>query len=266
MSIFAILGATGLTGQNIVKHLLQNPENELNLYVRSQSKLIKLFPNIQENKQVHIFEGSMNDIELVSSCLDSTKAVFSVLASNDNTPGMTIARDAAATVIAALSRLKEKNKEVKLPRVVVLSSATLNPLLYAHEPIIVHYIIYYAFWHVYQDVIGAISLYQKTIESGELEIDVRFVEPGGLTEGKGSGRVGLTRDQMSDVVSYGDLGRAMVMVGEDEGLELQHVGVLVDGEEANLAPAKLASMVLTGLAWTFVPWIMTGFQYLGVAK
>jgi hypothetical protein len=264
MSTFAILGATGLTGQQLVKCLLQKPENKLNLYVRSEPKLLQLFPSIQENRQVRIFEGSMNDIPLVSSCLDGTKAVFSVLASNDNTPGMTIARDAAATVLAALFRLDEKNKDVKLPRVVVLSSASVNPLLYATEPKLVHYIVYYAFWHVYQDLIGAQKMYQKAIDAGDLAIDVRFVEPGGLTKEKETGKVRLTRDKMSPFVSYGDLGRAMVMVGEDDKLGLKNVGLVVDGEEPKM-PSGLAFTVLTGLAWTFVPWLMRGMRYIAVS-
>ncbi|EPE25202.1 NAD(P)-binding Rossmann-fold containing protein [Glarea lozoyensis ATCC 20868] len=263
MPTFAILGATGLTGQQLVHTLLQNPENKLNLYVRSRSKLTKLFPNITENKQVRIFQGSMNDIKLVSACLDSTKVVFSVLASNDSRPGMTIARDAAATILSALRNLKDRDSSAKLPRVVVLSSASMNPLLYANEPWLVHLVVFNAFWHMYYDLGEAIKLYIKEIEGGNLGIDIRFVEPGALKEGDVSGRVSLARDKVTDVVTYGDLAQAMVQTGEDEKLELRRVGVVVDGKKLGLPPG-IALTVLDGLAWSFAPWLMRSFQYLGV--
>jgi putative NADH-flavin reductase len=263
MPTFAILGATGLTGQQLVTALLQTPENKLNLYVRSQSKLRKLFPGITENKQVQIFEGSMNGIELVSACLDSTKAVFSVLASNDSRPGMTIARDAASTILSALRDLKDRNANAKLPRVVVLSSASMNPLLYVNEPWPVHVVVFNAFWHLYYDLGEAIKLYMKEVEHGSLGLDVRFVEPGALMPGEVSGKVSLARDKASDVVTYGDLAEAMVKVGEDERLELRRIGVVVDGKKLGLPPG-IALTVLDGLAWSFAPWLMRLFQYLSV--
>ncbi|PQE27519.1 hypothetical protein CJF30_00007866 [Rutstroemia sp. NJR-2017a BBW] len=58
MARFAILGATGATGQQLVKQLLKSPEHELNLYIRSKSKLLKIFPDIETDERIHLFEGS----------------------------------------------------------------------------------------------------------------------------------------------------------------------------------------------------------------
>jgi hypothetical protein len=263
MSTFAILGATGATGQQLVRCLLQNPENRLHLYVRSQPKLLKIFPEIQNHEKVRIFEGSMNDIELVSACLDSTKAVFSVLASNDNIPGMTIARDSAATIVSALKTLKERDIAAKLPRVVVLSSTSVNPLLYQNEPKLLHWIVYNAFWHLYQDLKDAERLYAQALEDGTLMADVRFVQPAALVDGDCSGVVSLSQDKMSQVLTYGDLARAMVQAGEDPDLKLHKIGVVVDGEKLSFQPG-LPMMVLEGLIWTFAPWMYKLCQYLNV--
>ncbi|KAL3418420.1 afli avfa cytochrome p450 monooxygenase [Phlyctema vagabunda] len=254
MSKFAILGATGATGQQIVRCLLQSPDNSLHLYVRSRSKLLKIFPGIQDNDSVHIFEGSMNDIELVASCIASTKAVFSVLASNDNTPGMTIARDSAATILSAFRAINEKDRSAKLPRVVVLSSASVNAVMYQNEPWYIHFIVYRAFWHVYKDLENAERLYAEASADGTLALDVRFIHPGALIVGDRSGKVNLSKDKNSAIVTYGDLALGMVQAGENSNLEANNLGITVAGNQLSMPPG-LPLIVLQGLLWTYLPWL-----------
>ena len=262
MSTFAILGATGQTGQQLTKLILLNPSNKLNLYVRSESKLLALFPDLKSNKNVTIFSGSLSDVNLIKECTSNTKAVFSVLASNENLPGMTIARDAAACILAALRKMKEEDKNVKLPRVVVLSSASLNPLLYNNGPWFVHVVIYNAFWHIYQDLEKAVKLYEAAQQDG-LDVDVKYIQPGALVEGDGCGSVKLTKEEYSPVVAYGELALAMLMAAEDEGLNWRDVGVLITGEESQL-PKGLPLVVMGGLGWSFMPWVMRALRGLGV--
>lgn len=45
MPTYAVLGATGSTGQAILNILLQSPKNTVNAYVRSKAKLLKLSPS-----------------------------------------------------------------------------------------------------------------------------------------------------------------------------------------------------------------------------
>lgn len=258
MSTFAILGATGATGQQIVKLLLRNPDDSVHLYVRNTKKLFALFPGIESNNQARIFQGSMNDANLIASCIASTRAVFAVLASNDNIPGMTIAVDSAVAVLSAMTVLRENDKSAPLPRVVVLSSVTVNPLLYKSEPKIIHWIINHAFWHVYRDLENAEKLYAEIPEDGSPKPDVRFVHPGAIVEGNCSGSVILSQQSHSAVVSYGDVARAMVQAGEDVDLKWNNVGVLIDGGDLSFTPGiavEIAGRLVKGLLWTFVPWI-----------
>lgn len=162
-----------------------------------------------------------------------------------------------------MNRLKEKTKDANLPRVVVLSASSINPLLYHTQPWLVHVVVYYAFWHIYQDLEAAEKLYMHARQNGDLEVDVRFIEPPALKEGENNGNVRLTKDELSPVVTYADLAVAMVKAGEDEGLELRKIGIVVDGEELS-PPSGIALTVLTGLLWTFAPLVMRLLKYVGV--
>ena len=69
MAAFAIIGATGRTGRQILQILAQNSANTVTVYVRSQKKLESLFPNIVEQKHVQIFVGSIDDTDLLARCI-----------------------------------------------------------------------------------------------------------------------------------------------------------------------------------------------------
>jgi putative NADH-flavin reductase len=252
MTRFAILGATGATGQQLVKQLLKSPEHELNLYIRSKSKLLKIFPNIETDERIQLFEGSMNDLELLGSCIFSTQVVFSVLASNDNMPGMTIAYDAAASILGALRILKDKGQAIQQQRIVVLSAEPVNEKLYGSSPF-QHWIIYHAFWHVYKDLERAEDLYiQAAKDSGD--IDVKFIQPGAILTGDQSGTVQLSENDHTAAVSYGDVAAAMIQAGEASNLEGTNFGVVVNGKPLT-PPLSLIYTIFRGLTFTFFPWL-----------
>ena len=81
MPTYAVLGATGSTGQEILKLLLQSPKNTVNAYVRSKVKLLKLLPKYVDNNNLHVYEGALNDITVMADCISNTSAVFSALGS-----------------------------------------------------------------------------------------------------------------------------------------------------------------------------------------
>lgn len=83
---YAVLGSTGNCGTALIQNLLKNPSNRIHAYCRNQGKLRKILPEVIDNKQVTIFEGSIYDAELMASCVSGTKAVFMVVTTNDNIP------------------------------------------------------------------------------------------------------------------------------------------------------------------------------------
>jgi N-acetyl-gamma-glutamylphosphate reductase len=96
MLTYAILGASGYTGRSILNLLLKDPNNTVNCYVRSKSKLLGLFPSLEADKSVQIFDGPLNDIPLIASCVSpGVNTVFYALGGNESVPGMRIAQDGA---------------------------------------------------------------------------------------------------------------------------------------------------------------------------
>jgi hypothetical protein len=60
MTTYAILGATGQTGSEIVKALLPTSAH-LNIYARSQARLEAQFPHISTAPNVALFIGDLSD-------------------------------------------------------------------------------------------------------------------------------------------------------------------------------------------------------------
>ncbi|GES62613.1 NAD-dependent epimerase/dehydratase [Aspergillus terreus] len=114
MPTYTILGATG----NRDPHLL------------SQQKLLRLLPELEGTKssQTQIFEGSIHDIPLLTSCIRDCTVVFLIISTNDNIPGCHMAQDTAVGVIQDLKTLKTESggANAVIPKLVLLSPATLD--------------------------------------------------------------------------------------------------------------------------------------------
>ncbi|KAI4183871.1 MAG: hypothetical protein L6R41_005144, partial [Letrouitia leprolyta] len=209
MPSYAVLGATGATGSQILKLLLKDPQNTINVYVRSQPKLFTQIPEINSNKQVNIFAGNLGDTGLIASCLKETDAVFSTVASNDNIPDTHIAQDTAQSIVVALMDLRMTQPQTKVPTIIWLSSASVNPKFYNKEPAIVHWILSHAFSFVYTDLAHAedyLKMHQKWLKAV-------FIQPGGLSEDKQRGHA-LSLEKEVTFTSYADLAAGMIEVAE----------------------------------------------------
>lgn len=114
MPTYAVLGATGATGQALLHLLLQSPKNVVNAYARSKSKLLKLLPQYTDSTNLELFEGSITDVDLLADCLSDVSAVFSVIGANENLPGLHVAQDAAHSIVAACCHLRARNPKVRL--------------------------------------------------------------------------------------------------------------------------------------------------------
>ena len=73
MVSYAILGATGRIGGHVLDLREKDSTIELHLYARSKSKILKSHPEFENNKMVSIYEGDLNDIQVIKDCIDGTQ-------------------------------------------------------------------------------------------------------------------------------------------------------------------------------------------------
>ncbi|TKA63292.1 hypothetical protein B0A55_10381 [Friedmanniomyces simplex] len=212
MSSFAVLGATGSTGSSITKILLQQDDVSIHALVRSKAKLFNTIPGIESDHRLQVYEGNVTNIDVLTECIKGTKAVFLAVAVNDNQPGCTIARDTARSVVAALERLRQEKPDCDLPRLVILSSASLSDHLMRDFPKIAHAGMLMAASHIYHDLQEAEKFLRAQEHWGVQSV---FIKPGGLVHDAQKGHQ-LSTDKQQTFLSFLDLAAGMVEVAEAE--------------------------------------------------
>ncbi|KIW54549.1 hypothetical protein PV05_06901 [Exophiala xenobiotica] len=201
----SILGATGKTGREVLRLLLAKEDVKINIYVRSRSKLVDMFPSLSSSPSISIFEGPLSDVGNMIKCLGGVQRIIFTLGENDNLPGVSVIEDGAKTVLAALAALRRDQKDWRRPRLLLLSSATWNPTLAATRPGLVHWAIKTAFFYPYADLRRGQALF---LAASSL-VDVLLVQPNGLVEDEPNGHH-ISVEWASLSVTYGDLGAAFV--------------------------------------------------------
>ncbi|KAI4123247.1 MAG: hypothetical protein LQ338_005359 [Usnochroma carphineum] len=249
MPTYAVLGATGATGSNILKLLIKNPQNTINVYARSRSKLLAQAPDIASNKSVKIFTGDLTDTALIASCLKNTDAIFSTVASNDNMPGTHIAQDTAQSIVVALMEIRMTEPKAKIPTIVWLSSASVNPHFYNQGPAFVHWLLANSFSYVYTDLAHA----EKYLKMHQKWLKVVFIQPGGLVEDKQHGHA-LSLEKQKTFLSYADLAAGMIEVAEKGGYDWQAVAVVPTTNDTAIEWSVPGKMI-KGLTFHFAPWM-----------
>ncbi|KAL2825352.1 hypothetical protein BDW59DRAFT_172430 [Aspergillus cavernicola] len=239
---FALLGATGNTGRQILKRLLQSmiPGLEINIYVRSRSKLEGLLPSISSDGRATIFEGSLKDGSLIRNCLSGATTIICTIGENENIPGVTILRDCAGAIINSLSTLRASAPTLMVwtpPRLLLLSSATWNPRFAADRPALLHWMIRNAFARPYSDL----------VQAQEMLLDVPELEPA-------TGCV-ISADFAYTAVSYEDLAEGFVELATlPEYEKITAIGVSsARAENALLYVPFVLGKVIRGLLFQFVP-------------
>lgn len=253
MAKYAVLGSTGNCGTALIQNLLQSPQlNIVHAYCRNESKLRRLVPEAAENKNVRIFAGSIYDVDLMKECIGDTKAVFLVVTTNDNVPGCRLSLDSATTVVQALQELRQSGQQI-LPRLVLLSSGTIDDHLSRDMPWLARYVLLASASHVYEDLRGT----EAMLRSHEDWISVIFVKPAGLSPDVARGHR-LTLDEQESFISYLDLAAGMIEVADDEEgrYDGRNVGVVnkTRGVGAKF-PHGTPWCILTGLVRHFFPWL-----------
>lgn len=163
-------------------------------------------------------------------------------------------QDSAATAIAALKNIKAKALPgYKLPTLVLLSSATLDPYLSRNMPSWFRPIMRTAASHVYGDLILA----EKMMRAESSWLPSIFIKPAGLSPDISRGHR-LTLDEEESFISYLDLSAGMIEAVQDpEGrYHARNVGVVnaKRGVGARF-PSGTPMCILMGLMRHFFPWM-----------
>ncbi|THY29760.1 hypothetical protein D6D01_03446, partial [Aureobasidium pullulans] len=239
-SRIALLGATGQTGRGVLQNLLEQ-DVDINIYVRSKSRLVDMFPSISCNTKVTIFEGDISDQSLLAKLLTGVDTIIFTLGWNENRPGTHIIEEGARAIITALQELSMHNEQKQAPpRLIFLSSVSwnerLNPI---DNPPLMTRIIRQAFYYPYQDLLAG----QKILCSNPNLVNVTLIQPGALIEEAASG-YDISIDKAGVGISYPDLSAAMVEVAM-EG-RFADVPAVVVTSKAGYEFGRTTMSILTG--------------------
>jgi len=248
---YAILGATGNCGTSLVQILLKNPEARINAYCRNKQKFTRLLPAESENKRVQVFEGNIKDVQLMKSCIRGVRSVFVVASMNDNMPGCSVSEDCAKTIIAALKEIKAEDETIKMPKIVVLSSATIDPHLSRKMPKWFHPIMIRAGSYVYDDL----RVQERLLREQSDWLTSIFIKPGGLSVDKQRGHK-LDFDEHESFVAYLDIAAAMVEAADDPDgkYDMRNVGV-VNANGGAAFPKGVPITIFVGLLRHYFPFL-----------
>lgn len=250
MATYAVLGATGNTGNSLIQLLLQSPNTKVHAYCRNKAKLRRILPEVLGNENVEIFEGSIEDVNLLANCVRGCRAVFLTVTSNDNIPGCHMAQDCARTVIQALEKIRaESGPGAKMPKMVLLSSATIDEHLNRNMPRLFKPIMKTAASQVYEDLIVT----ERLLRAQQDWLSTIFIKPGGLSVDKQRGHK-LSLDDQESFISYMDLAAAMIEAADDPDgrYDMKNVGVVNTGGGAKF-PRGTPLCIIVGLLRHFFP-------------
>ncbi|KAK5075026.1 Oxidoreductase dmxR7 [Lithohypha guttulata] len=250
---YAVLGSTGNCGSALIQNLLERPNVKVNAYCRNRNKLFRLLPEVVDNKRVKVFEGNINDAQLMANCVRGCKVVYMTVTSNDNIPGCSLSEDTARAVIAGLEKIKAEGKAgVVMPKVVLLSSATIDDHLARKMPWWFRPIMLTAASYVYDDLRRT----ENFLRSHADWVTTIFIKPGGLSIDIKRGHR-LSFDEEDTFISYYDLAGAMMEAGDDpEGrYDMRNVGVKNSGKEGAKFPAGTPQCILMGLVRHYFPFM-----------
>lgn len=255
MPTYALLGATGSTGSAILRSLLSNPPKSLvlNVFVRSKSKLHKMFPDIESTTafKTNVIEGTPSDATAMRECLKDVDVVMACIASNESKRGMTLCYDTATAIINALKSNREtRGSAYKTPTAIQLRSASLNPVLSAAMPWIARSMAGFCFRYIYEDVDRACRLFASSAADSQGLLHYIFIDPPSIHDADGTTPTGyklILDEKQEGALSYADLGAAFCEVAERRGeFGGKGIGVTATGT-VNMTWGTLQGYMATGV-------------------
>lgn len=249
MSAYAVFGATGNCGTSLIQQLLQLPDAKIHAYCRNKTKLATLIPEALESRRIAIFEGNISDVDIFERCIRGCKAVFLAVSTNQNTPKYHVAEDTTKTLLSAMERLKKDG--LRIPKVVVLSSASLEDSFCRNMARVAHWIIVRTNSYIYEDL----RVQENLLRREQDWISTIFIKPGGLAVGPQRGHK-LDLEEQETFVSYFDLAAGMVEAANDPDnrYDMKNVTIHNTGGTAKM-PSFLPLLCVVGLITHFMPWL-----------
>lgn len=251
------MGCTGNTGTAIIQHLLETPHVKINAYCRNKAKLFHAMPATRENKKVEVFEGGIQDVDLLARCMQGARAVFLLASTNDNVPGCRISQDLSLATVTALKKLQEEaeaesDDAFAPPKLVLLSSATVDDYLSRKIPYF-RPIMLRAASNVYEDLRRT----ETFLRAQEDWLTTIYIKPGGLSKDIGRGHQ-LTLHDEETFLSYVDLAAGMIEAASDtsDQWDGKNVGVI------NANPGQKAKFERSTPATIFFGLIRHYFPFL----
>ena len=174
-------------------------------------------------------------------------------------------QDGCQSVVAALSTMSAKDPHARMPRILLLSSASMNPRFEPdHGRVIgaMRGLLKAALFYAYEDL-GHAEDFMR-LQKGWL--NVTFIHPGGLVEDEAKGHT-LTLDKPPEgFVGYADLAAGMIDVaaGEDGRYAWDGVGVLPKSS-ARFNP-EVPLIFGRGLLAYYLPPVYWGFKSMGLVQ
>ncbi|KAK6192908.1 hypothetical protein LQW54_013000 [Pestalotiopsis sp. IQ-011] len=257
---YAVFGATGKSGTALIEILLaSSPDNIIHAYCRSAAKLANIFPEAIGSKRVIVFEGSIEDVNLFADCFKGCGTAFLSVTMNDNIPYVHVAEDTAHTAIAAIKKNVAADSQSVVPKLVILSSASLEPSMCGNLSKVFHWIVTHANSHVYEDLRRA----EKLLRAEAEWLTSIFIKPGGLSVDEARGYK-LNFYEQDTFVSYKDLAGAMIEAGTDSDGRYDNRDVSVNNTGGSAKfPTALPLLAFTGLLRCFFPWLHPYMPYFG---
>ena len=245
MATYAVLGSTGNCGTALIQTLLQQPKARIKAYCRNRAKLLRLLPGIEVSEQVEIIEGGIQEEQRLAACIRDCRAVFMVISTNDNIPNCRLSQDTAGAVIRALRTLDQA------PKIVLLSSATIDDHFSRHVPFLLRQILLRSASHVYADLQAAEAL----LRAEQAWLPAIYVKPGALSVDRRRGHA-LSLTEEDSPLSYLDLAAAMVEAADDrEGrYDGRNVSVVNTNGRAKF-PTGTPLCILMGLSRHVFPFL-----------
>lgn len=198
-----------------------------------------------------IYEGAITDVNVMLECVRDCRTIFFVASSNGNMPGFRVGQDSAIAVIEALKKIRSESAvPPPMPKLVVLSSATIDPHLSRTMPWWFHPIMIRAGYYVYEDL----RIMERFLREQEDWVSTIFVKPGGLSVDNARG-YRLDFDEHDSFIAYPDLAAAMLEAAEDptERYSMKNVSVCNTNGSAAF-PKNTPATILYGLISYYLPW------------
>jgi hypothetical protein len=189
-------------------------------------------------------------VQLLASCVRDCRAIFQVVSTNDNVPGFRAGQEITIGLIRALESLKQA-EGAKTPKLILLSSATLDDTLMRGTPYILRKILRLSASSVYNDLMET----EKLLRAQEDWLTTIYIKPGALTVDEQRGHV-LSLTQADNLVTYLDLAAAMVEAANDEEgrYDMRSLGVVNTNGAAKFPPGT-PLCILVGLLRHFLPFL-----------